>query len=51
MAYPAVTGKGEGLKRDHSVGRFRVSTDKSRLDLKAVHGFLKDAYWAKDSFI
>jgi GNAT superfamily N-acetyltransferase len=36
------------LKRDYSMGSFMVSTDKSRLDLKAIHGFLKDTYWAKD---
>ena len=33
---------------DYSRGNFRVSTDKSRLDLEAIHGFLKDAYWAKN---
>lgn len=36
------------MTRDYSMGSFVVSTDQSRLDLKAIHGFLKDAYWAKD---
>ena len=27
---------------------FTVSTDPARLDLDAVHGFLRDCYWAKD---
>jgi GNAT superfamily N-acetyltransferase len=27
-------------------GEYIISTDKTRLDLAAVHGFLKDSYWA-----
>lgn len=27
-------------------GEYVISTDKSRLDLAAVHGFLKTSYWA-----
>jgi len=28
-------------------GEFAVSTDRSRLSLDVIHGFLKDAYWSK----
>ncbi len=27
---------------------FTVSTDSARLDLDAIHGFLRECYWAKD---
>lgn len=29
-------------------GEYLVSTDKSRLDMDVVHGFLRESYWAKD---
>lgn len=32
---------------DWTRGEFQVSTDRSRLDLDVIHGFLKDAYWSK----
>ena len=28
-------------------GEYAISTDPSRLDLGAVHAFLRDSYWAK----
>jgi GNAT superfamily N-acetyltransferase len=30
-----------------SAGRYTVSTDPSRLDLKVIFGFLQNSYWAK----
>ena len=33
---------------EYSRGEFTVSTDRSRLDLKLVHDFLRASYWAKD---
>ena len=33
---------------EYSRGEFTVSTDRSRLDLKLVHDFLRGSYWAKD---
>jgi len=32
---------------EHQRGDFLVSTDRSRLDLDIVHGFLTNCYWAK----
>jgi N-acetylglutamate synthase-like GNAT family acetyltransferase len=32
---------------EHQRGDFLVSTDRSRLDLDVVHGFLTNCYWAK----
>ncbi len=32
---------------DYTRGDFTISTDKARLDLAVIHGFLKDSYWAK----
>lgn len=29
-------------------GTFIISTDKERLDIIAIHSFLKDAYWSKN---
>ena len=28
-------------------GEYAITTDLSRLDLGAIHGFLKDSYWAR----
>jgi GNAT superfamily N-acetyltransferase len=28
-------------------GDYRISTDKSRLDLRVIHGFLSSSYWAE----
>ena len=32
---------------EHRQGRFVISTDRDRLDLDIVHGFLTESYWAK----
>jgi GNAT superfamily N-acetyltransferase len=32
---------------EHSVGEYVISTDKSKLDLDVIHGYLRDCYWAK----
>jgi GNAT superfamily N-acetyltransferase len=31
---------------EYRKGKFTVSTDRARLDLDVVHGYLKDSYWA-----
>ena len=33
--------------REWRQGQFIVSTDRSRIDLEVVHGYLRDSYWAK----
>jgi len=33
--------------QEYRRARFRISTDRSRLDLDLIHGFLTDCYWAK----
>lgn len=33
--------------REWRQGQFIVSTDRSRIDLDVVHGYLRDSYWAK----
>jgi GNAT superfamily N-acetyltransferase len=33
--------------RDYRKGEFTVSTDRERIDLDVVHGFLTECYWAK----
>jgi GNAT superfamily N-acetyltransferase len=35
------------MSDEHRQGKYVVSTDPSRLDLGAVHGFLKGSYWAR----
>jgi GNAT superfamily N-acetyltransferase len=32
---------------EHSQGKFVISTDRDRLDLDIVHGFLTESYWAR----
>ncbi len=32
---------------EHRRGEFLISTDRGRLDLDAIHGFLTNCYWAK----
>ncbi len=32
---------------EHRRGEFLISTDRSRLDLDVIHGFLTNCYWAK----
>jgi GNAT superfamily N-acetyltransferase len=34
-------------EREHRKGAFTVSTDRERLDLDVVYGFLTECYWAK----
>ena len=34
-------------KAEYRNGKFTVSTDRTRLDLDLVHGYLKDCYWAQ----
>ena len=33
--------------QEYRKARFLISTDRSRLDLDLIHGFLTDCYWAK----
>ena len=33
--------------REHRRGQFRISTDRSRLNLDTIHAFLTECYWAK----
>jgi|SRR5579864_7064299 len=32
---------------EHRLGEFLISTDRARLDLNVIHGFLTNCYWAK----
>jgi GNAT superfamily N-acetyltransferase len=32
---------------EHRKGEFLISTDRARLDIDAIHGFLTNCYWAK----
>lgn len=32
---------------EYRKGKFTVSTDRRRLDLDVIHGYLKDCYWAQ----
>jgi GNAT superfamily N-acetyltransferase len=34
-------------KQDYRKGEFTISTDRERIDLDVVHGFLTECYWAK----
>lgn len=36
-----------GLHQEYRKGEFLVSTDRSRLDVDAIHTFLSNCYWAK----
>jgi len=38
---------GEPQITEHRKDKFVISTDKERLDLDVVHGFLTECYWAK----
>src|SRR5580698_2705819 len=42
---PMVQGAGETIEERR--GEFLLSTDRARLDLNAIHGFLTACYWAK----
>ncbi len=41
------TGAVESVIAEYRRGDFLVSTDRARLDLDVVHGFLTNCYWAK----
>src|SRR6266849_4225155 len=34
-------------KAEYRRGEFTVSTDRGRLDLDVIHGYLKECYWAQ----
>jgi len=34
------------MKKNFRKGNFVISTDKSKLDFKVIHGFLSSSYWA-----
>ncbi|MBK8549874.1 MAG: GNAT family N-acetyltransferase [Ignavibacteria bacterium] len=36
------------MKRNFRKGQYLISTDKSKLDIKVIHGFLSNSYWAKN---
>ncbi len=38
---------GAATTREYRKDGFVISTDRSRLDVDAIHGFLTDCYWAK----
>lgn len=31
----------------NKIGRYKISADKSRMDIKVIHSFLSSSYWAK----
>ncbi len=35
------------MKTNFPKGNYLISTDKSKLDLNVIHGFLSNSYWAK----
>jgi GNAT superfamily N-acetyltransferase len=36
------------MKKNFRKGQYLVSTDKSKLDIKVIHGYLSNSYWAKN---
>ena len=36
------------MKRNFRKGNYLISTDKSKLDIKVIHGYLTNSYWAKN---
>lgn len=36
------------MKRNFRKGQYLISTDKSKLNIKVIHGFLSNSYWAKN---
>ena len=36
------------LTREYSKNDFLISTDQNKLELKVIHKFLENTYWAKD---
>jgi GNAT superfamily N-acetyltransferase len=44
---PSSQAAGANTIVEHRRGEFLISTDRARLDLGVVHGFLTNCYWAK----
>jgi GNAT superfamily N-acetyltransferase len=44
---PSEQGVSPNRVVEHRRGEFLISTDPARLDLKVIHGFLTNCYWAK----
>lgn len=36
------------MKRNFRKSNYLISTDKSKLDIKVIHGYLTNSYWAKN---
>ncbi|MDQ3021091.1 MAG: GNAT family N-acetyltransferase [Bacteroidota bacterium] len=36
------------MKKNFHKGQYLISTDKSKLDIKVIHGYLSNSYWAKN---
>jgi len=36
------------MKKNFKKGKYLISTDKSKLDIKVIHNFLSNSYWAKN---
>ena len=36
------------MKKNFRKGQYLISTDKTKLDIKVIHGFLSTSYWAKN---
>ncbi|HMQ67656.1 MAG TPA: GNAT family N-acetyltransferase [Ignavibacteria bacterium] len=36
------------MKRNYRKGYYLISTDKSKLDIKVIHDYLTNSYWAKN---
>lgn len=36
------------MKKNFRKGQYLISTDKTKLDIKVIHGFLSKSYWAKN---
>jgi N-acetylglutamate synthase-like GNAT family acetyltransferase len=36
------------MKKNFRKGQYLISTDKSKLDIKVIHGFLSNSYWANN---
>ncbi|MDQ3194642.1 MAG: GNAT family N-acetyltransferase [Bacteroidota bacterium] len=39
------------MKRNFRKGNYLISTDKSKLDIKAIQGYLSTSYWAKNRLL
>jgi GNAT superfamily N-acetyltransferase len=45
--YFALSKEKDAMAIETQIGNYMISTDKSKLDLEAIHGYLTDSYWAK----